>query len=354
MATITRFIRTSADSGGTGANNTDSGGTHAYDSLANAIIGEDGVDHSGNDLILICSVGSGSAADTSIAYFNNANWSTPPDSITVQSADGISATYDTAKYRLEGASGYSATLRYAVSTDFTVEDLQVSVTGSGSTASGIWFIPVATSIGIIRRNIVKQGSAAHNRFGIRVSSIETSGEECDIVNNVVYDFTNGSTGIGILDNHTFLGGTIAIYNNTIDSCQTNLSSGSNSGGAGVIRIFNNCLTNGVGVDYSENSYAGRTTDNNVTSDATGPDSAHIDKTITYADAGGKDFQTSDSDIVGLGTDLSADGTYAFDIDLLSVSRGGVFDIGAFQDVSAAGGDLLLTNRSIANYGGMRQ
>ena len=52
----------------------------------------------------------------------------------------------------------------------------------------------------------------------------------------------------------------------------------------------------------------------------------VNRTITYKDAPNDDYHTSDSDVAGQGTDLSADGTFAFDDDIDWQLRG-AWDMG---------------------------
>ncbi len=115
MAELTRYVRTSADAGGDGTTNTDSSGdgSHAYDSLSAAEAGEQGnLDTANDNLVIICSVGSGSAADTTTVTFDAASWTTPAaDNIRIQAAAGeeaVASAYITANYRLEASQDYGA------------------------------------------------------------------------------------------------------------------------------------------------------------------------------------------------------------------------------------------------------
>ncbi len=107
-------------------------------------------------------------------------------------------------------------------------------------------------------------------------------------------------------------------------------------GAGTM-IAKNCLAdNPGGSDYS----GGPTLTTCGSSDATG--SAGLqNQTYTFVNAGGDDFHyISGSDGIGDGTDLSGDGTYAFDDDIDEDTRS-AWDIGFDEFVAAVGAVPLL-------------
>lgn len=347
MTAFVFFVRTSATGSGTGEQDFDNfgdttpNGEQAFVSLSVGEAAIRGTTYSAGDTIVIkCSVGSGSAADTSTVTFLTGNWANPPDKITVITNDGVSATYDTGKYRIEHGTGYASGIRATVAADFEIDSLQFKVTG-GASSIGIFAAGSSGFTYTVINNLLEE-TGGTNTSGI---AFGVSGGIFEIANNVVFNFA-----LYGLNKSAFMGtGTVACYNNTADGCGTNIRF--ISGGGTNTRLFNNIATNKVTNDYALASIT--TSDNNISSDATSPQTAHRNKTVTYAGTG--DFQTSDADVVGLGTDLSADSLFAFSTDRLGVSRGANWDIGAFQDVAApTGGDLLLTNRSIANYQGIRQ
>lgn len=337
MTDFVFFVRTSSTAGGDFTANVDTGATRAAPSLNVLEAGIRGTDFStgGPHTVTIrCSVGSGSAADTSSVAFLVANWSNPPASLTIITNDGVSATYDTANYRIESGTGYVGQLRMTLDTDVTIDGLQVTVTG-GNTAKAMELkTPSGTTTTAINNILTESGGT--NVDGMLFGVV---GAIYQIANNIAFDFSRDG-----FDKNTYMGsGSVAFYNNTSDG---NTSAGIDfaSGGGATIQIFNNISTNN-GTDYTVASVD--SSDDNISSDATSPDTAHRNITVTYAGTG--DFQTSDSDVVGQGTDLSADSLFAFSTDRLGVSRGSSWDIGAFQDVAAPGGGVVW---SLAHKGGL--
>jgi len=322
MALITRFVNTASTSGGDGTTNNTTGATRAYASLNEAETAEaTDLVSAGDSIEFVCT---GTAADTSTTLFSTGWVTSSTSTVTVRpNATDLNTTgiYDTSKYRIETSAGYVINIRMiSPCSHAEIKNIQSKVGGSQAIC-----ISVKGGSGsyLVYGCFVFDGAGASTR-GIEFGAV---GTDFVIVNNVAYDFP--SRGIS---NTTYSGsGSRAIYNNTVDGCGVGLRWQS---GSATPRAFNNLLTNNT-TDYA--SIGGVTTDNNVTSDGTGPDAGHINKTITYVNAAGKDFQTSDADIVGLGTDLSADATFPFSTDILGVARGGSWDIGAFQSGGGGGG-----------------
>ena len=331
MTDYIRYVRTSAAAGGTGENNTDSGGSHAYASLALAEAGERGfVFSSGDTLTIICSVGSGAAADITAVYFNAANWANPPDTITVINGDGESAFYDATKYCRETVTGLN--LRTGVACNFNVINLQIYV--QGNFATGIYLRGAAGFMRTAIGNLVR-GSGNNGQGGIYCGD---SGSDIGIVNNLVY----GLQKYGI-DKGVYMGsGSVAIYNNTAHSCGVGIDVG---GGAGSnFRIFNN-IANGNTTDYVL-SASPHASGNNISEDASSPNAAFRNIAVDFIDEAGDDFQSDDASVVGQGADLSADALYAFDTDRLGTNRS-TFDIGCYQQAESGGSTITADGLSIS-------
>jgi len=333
MTAFVFFLRTSSSTGGDFTANVDTGATRAAVSMVTLEAGIRGTVYSAGDTIQIfCSVGSGSAADTSATNFASGNWANPPDSIEIITNDGVVATYDTGKYRLEGAAAYGAFVRATVASDFKVDGLQFTIS-SGNQSRAILF--GSSGFTYNAQNNIMRETGGTNTEGIRYS---TTGTLYEIINNVVFDFSN----VGLQKSAFFSTGSIACYNNTVDNCGTGINIASGAGAN--VRVFNNLCQNNATADYSLASIDA--SDNNISEDTSSPNTAHQSITVTFAGVG--DFQTSDTDVVGLGTDLSADSLFAFSTDRLGVSRGANWDIGAFQDVAVGGGVVW----SLAYKGGL--
>ncbi len=335
MTDFSFFVRISSTAGGDFTANVDTGATRAAPTLAVCEAGIRGTVYSAGDTITIfCSVGSGSAADTSAVNFQDANWSNPPDSVVVITNDGTVAAYDTGKYRLEGSAAYVGLITCNVQMDFQVDGIQFTV--SGGNGSRCMLLSGKSGFTYNAQNNLGRETGGTNTHGLQFG---VAGGIFEIINNVFFDFA-----VFGINKSAYMGsGSVACYSNTVDNCVTGIRF---SSGAGAnIRIFNNICTDNTTSDFTLANVDA--SDNNLSSDASSPDTAHRSKTVTYAGVG--DFQTSDADVVGLGTDLSADSLFAFSTDRLGVSRGGSWDIGAFQDVAAPGGGVVW---SLAYKGGL--
>lgn len=328
MALITRYINRASPSGGDGTTNATAGANRAYSSLSEAEAGEvTDLVTPGDSIEFLCT---GSTADTSSARFLT-GWTTSATStITIkpQNSDiNTTGIYDTGKYRIEISASYSFCVRFASSANHgTIEGLQTSVTGAQSQCIHI------TSIGVLRalKNICRGDSVSAGQTGIHLGG---AAGEYIVANNICYDLA----GFGIHKQPYMGSGKLIIYNNTVDSCGTGLRL--TSGLSSTSRVFNNLLTNNT-TDYNVTG-SPSATDNNVTSDATGPNAGHTSKSITYTNAAGKDFSTSDADVVALGTDLRTDPEFNVTEDVIGEARTALTDIGSFQEPTGGGVSLLV-------------
>ena len=325
-----RFVNTAADSGGDGTtNNTSSGdGTHAYNTLSAAETGEAGVLSA--PLVLLCSGG----ADGGAVLFDAASWTTSgTNKITIKPNTGQEhgGQIDTGKYHKTSTGTYQLLIRSTVP-NFFVEGIQALLTQSNVTGFNL----VEGNSGLFA--CLAKGDNSAGQDGLVLTGGGAAATTIHIVNCLAYN----CAGAGIRKAVYNASIDYTIYSNTIDNCGNGLIFNS---GFNTFNNFNNLLT-GNTTDYSGSS---ATTDNNVTSDATSPDTAHRNKTVTY-DAGADVFTTSDADVVGLGTDLSADSLFPFSTDIAGVARGATWDIGAFQDIGAPPSGRIMS--SLAHHGGL--
>jgi hypothetical protein len=113
-------------------------------------------------------------------------------------------------------------------------------------------------------------------------------------------------------------------------------------------LVKNCLSHGNGGADFTGTYSSSSV-NNASEDATGDDvgsNCRASQTFTFEDAGSDDYHlaSGDSGAKDFGTDLSADGTYAFDDDIDRVTRSGTWDIG-FDETAAAAGRTTKNTRA---------
>jgi len=334
VALITRFINTAAAAGGDGTTNNTSGATRAYSTLDEAQVAEAvNLTTAGDTIEFVCT----GTADTSRPIFSTGWVTSATDNITIKpnSSDAITTgIFDTAKYHLSSTVSYQHPIRITgTARHVDIDGIQSQVTSGGGICASL---APNTGATITLQNCILKGNNSSSgqeggNFGANTSTF-------NIINNVVYELLGNG-----LRNQTYMSsGKLVIYNNTVDNCGTglNVSSGTGSGS----RAYNNLLTNNT-TDYSVHASLSDT-DNNVTSDATGPDTGHTSKTITYTDAANDDYSTNDADIVGLGTDLTSDSDFPFSTDIIAEARGTSWDIGAFQEPAAGGGGIGILRRRI--------
>ena len=318
----TRYIRTSASAGGNGTTDTDSGGNHAYNSLAAFDAGEAGTLSA--PMEALCSVGSGSAANTSGTLIGS-DWitsSTNHLTIKPNTGDVHSGQWDATIFRISFSTNYQAALE--VKTEYSyITGLQIETTGNFSTC-------VKSTIGgsseyIHVQKCILKGS------GSGTSGISLFGyNNRFLINNLIYDRNKGIHDVNP-------GKKTVVYANTIVDC----SAYGIHVDVNAARSYykNNLIDNSTTGDWQLDATPNPTSADNATSDATSPDTPHRNSTFTFTDSASDDFSLSSSDTgaLDLGTDLSSDAEINVTEDITGATRTGTWDIGAFMASAAAGG-----------------
>ncbi len=330
MAAVVRFVNTASTSGGDGTTNATTGANRAYPTLAawDAAEATDLV-AAGDTHEVQCD---GGADTTTVSLVGWTSSTTNTLTVKPNANSAHAGKLDTGKYHLAAVSNYDVAL--TASTFHTeIDGLQFSQT-SGMNIAAVVANAAAVSgrLTTVKNCIIKGNNAAGTNRAIR----RTNNGNNHFYNNIIYDWHQG---IRTEAQGTTALSDCAIYNNTIEGCGTN---GIRLDGTGQrIYVKNNLLDNDT-TDYLQDATPNATTATNNTSDATSPDGAgHQSIVTTFTDLGGEDYSTSDSDVVGQGTDLSADGVLAFSTDILGNSRpGGAWDIGAFQNAGASSSGVI--------------
>ncbi|HBI33907.1 MAG TPA: hypothetical protein DEA43_03620 [Candidatus Moranbacteria bacterium] len=147
---------------------------------------------------------------------------------------------------------------------------------------------------------------------------------CYVFNNIIYGFKNGSEEGFIGINLSQSGeNTAFIYNNTIYGSYKGIYSYYSNKG-----ILKNNIANGNDVDYATTFDASSAS--NISQDATSPNVALRNKTVSFVDAANKDFHLAVSDTVAkkMGLNLQTDTYLHFGEDIDGQGRAGNWDIGA--------------------------
>ena len=236
-------------------------------------------------------------------------------------------TWDATKYRLVAALDYHGVIR--ISDEYVrVTGLQIENTGpKGNRPQGIEIDPgSATSEVRLSYNILRSTGTGTGDWWCAAIGQTNVGGIVKAWNNIMY-----SWGAGFFHDYTSSSSSVSLYNNTVvNSDNVGIDFGGHASGS--YRLANNLVqgaaTNfffaaGVNLDYSAT---------NLSQDATSPQPALRSKTVSFVDAGNKDYHlaSGDTNAKDQGTTLSADSSLAFsdDIDAQGRPYGSAWDIGA--------------------------
>jgi hypothetical protein len=242
-----------------------------------------------------------------------------------------SGKWNTEKYILSVSAGWSQPLgineQYVRVDGLQIENTEVKT----NDPRGIYSYALDTTSSNLRisNNIIRlsgTGTPGTNARGI----LAETGLNMYIWNNIIYD---GGRGIEI--SWFNLAVDVVIYNNSlvdnvVAGIEAQLASANN------FRVYNN-LVQGSTTGYSINWMD--STGNNISEDATSPDTALRSKVVIFADEAGDDFHlgASDSFAKNGGADLTSDASLSFNTDIDGQSRPtgtGTWDIGADEFMGA--------------------
>ena len=324
MATVIRYVNP-ASSGGNGTTNALSGANAAYISLNSWEAAEQTDLVSDGDIHEVRCEGTTDSTRLVIT-----GWTTGASNyiyILVESANRHRGVWDASKYNLTGSTGGAGRLR--LEEDYVrFEGLQVRNTtpSPAGSASAIRVVSTGATTDIrINKCIVRDG-----RYTVRVES----GSKHYFWNNIVY---GGSAGAVL----TTTGGSIDLF--VYSSILIGVSQGLFRI-AGTVTV-KNCYAKGT-TAYS--GTIGKTTC--ASSDTTGSSGlqsiSYSTSQFTNVTAGSEDLSlVSGSALIDVGTDTSGDATpLDFTDDIIGTARGGTWDVGAFEFISAAGIAVLRRRR----------
>lgn len=327
---ITRYVDT-ASSGGNGTTTATSGSNAAYSSITDFWSELHAISTLTDDYECICTGGEDTISTQNYAYFADGGYS-----VTVKAASGDEHNGDpaTTGYRIN-YTGNGSLIVHSGGVVVTYQDIYFHASFAGSASISLVRLFGAGVVTIDRcmfertGGVLAEGSAAlrandnDSQFFVRNSLFfgpwdwygRTGGAG---VSHYVYN----STMVGSLDR--------AFYNNGNKKW-----------------VVKNCVVEAA-TATGENSGFGTGSDYNVISDANtslGANSA-TNTTLTFTDSAGEDWTLAagDTDAIGQGTDLSADGNLTVAVDIAGNARSAPFDIGAF---SYSAGDVTAPTLSSA-------
>ena len=286
----------------------------------------------------------GAAADTSCP---NPDWGATATSttqyltITVDSGDrGTIGIWDTGKYRLDGTCLWGQILVSMVHTKISWLQIGQGSTSASDEHDGILLDAPSggTSPFLYIENCLIRftGNTANSSIGIMDFLSGATGMKKVVRNNIIYGFKQGTKLATAASDNVY------VYNNTFYSnVGTSTIFSAQLCGSGATYTAKNNIVNGSGTAYETNcSNATYTHSNNISHDATSPDTSYRSLSVTFNNAGSNDYHLGASDTAAAeaGADLSA-ATEGFSTDIDGDSRpqSTNWDIGADERVGGGGG-----------------
>jgi len=309
--------------------------THVFTTLQGAVAGASGANFINNtdltaaNVVLNIPCYYDSAADTSpvtvSGYTTDASHYIKiytPSSTTAEANNSQRAMgkWDDGKYNLKDTADYTTLI--------TVNQLYTVIDGlqfdGNNTGHGIGIlVNVSNAAATIRNNLLRNiiGTSPNSGASIFIQN----GNSTKIYNNIVIGSSQGVNGIRV-DQFSVA----YVYNNTVYG--SGISIGINCWGSGGSVLKNN-LVQGSVVDYSGTFDASSA--NNISQDATSPNSTLRNQTVKFQDAANNDYHLAPNDTAakGYGTNLSADPLYPFTTDIDGQTRSR-WDIGADESATA--------------------
>lgn len=277
----------------------------------------------------------GSAADTTAVTFDT-DWTTGPSNcITVRTDSALSesahsGTYPTSSYRIEAAD-YFGVIRVETNC-VNIIGLAIKSTEATNHGRGLHYrngVNATIKDNIIVGNVGSNSNTNHHGIDLENVSATTT-KNYKLVNNLIYDFYNG---VNINGNNS---DTYVLYNNGVDNVSNYAFSFIAYGTSDTLRWKNNWAETCTGNCYNlVSTWTNETNTTNLSEDGTLSTGTG---TCTFTNQGSDDYTlaSGDSACKEAGTDLSADGDYAFSDDFIGTTRTASWSIGP-HELDAGGG-----------------
>ena len=338
--TITRYVNRASTAGGDGTTNATAGANRAYATLKACLDAEYTARANlvTNDEVLkvVCE---GTAADTLSSTYTLPSFTTDSTRyvwIIVEQANRHPGKYSTSHYRI-AHSGSGIFTGNSTTTKWVFEGLQfVSTNTSGYTGIMGWGSPPAGITVELLSCVFHCTSATAPQGSTNILSITgTVARHIKMVNCVSW----GNWDYGIFSQYGGANSSYTVYNNTLLGCNKGIHF-DYTDNSSAIYLRNNIVQRRAGSARSAITYLSTTLDGhscNITDDASSPNSAFRNLTCTFVDEANADLHLSASDTaaLGQGTNLSADGVYAFSTDIDGDTRS-LWSIGADDGQASSG------------------
>jgi len=320
MAVVTRYVNTGSTAGGDGTTNNTTGVTRAYATLSEWEAAEQtNLVSAGDTHIVYCA---GSTADTTQLVLSGWTCGSGNECTVAQnSSDAHGGSYNTGVYRLEH-SGSSLNAVDGYETYFKFIDLQIKNTNTGGGNPFILFLDANNEV---QRCVLQSTTNTHSgiAFSNDCTFTDTTIEAIDgSGSRGAYRRSAGRTGVNFV-NCTFDG---YYYN-----CE---------GESGVTVTNVACIDRGTGGTDFQGTF-NASSDYNCSEDTSAPGTNSIKSqtgTSLFTDPANSDFSLkTGSNAIDAGTTSALTTS-----DIIGTARpqNSVYDIGAFENISAGGGTIL--------------
>lgn len=247
---------------------------------------------------------------------------TPVDSNMVGTSQRHSGTLASTGYGLIVSSNYNYALTIS-DDDIRLEGLKIE--NQADTNAGAIDYNNAGELQIsycIIRAAPPSSSARHC-----IDLMNMAGGTFKLWNSVIYDGY-----YGVRFDFGTAGNTFILYNNTFIDCNTTGIRITDSADDATVYLKNN-IVQGTDTNYNISSFSTYEHSNNISEDATSPDSSYQNLSVAFSDETNDDFHLSSSDAAAkdAGIDLSSDAQLSFSDDIDGDSRTGTWDIGADEN-----------------------
>jgi parallel beta-helix repeat protein len=230
--------------------------------------------------------------------------------------------WSTSAYRLVVTAGANNTSAIDIKeNNVRIEGIQIQLINSGG-YTGCRAIQAtgqdALSVINIEQCLIRGTLSSANSDGIGIY-LNSGYISSKVLNNIVYDFINGSTA-GCAGIYLAVGGTYQVYNNTVYGCYQGIRADSS-----VTITMKNNLANGNTSDYTGTFDV---TGYNISETATSPDVSFRGKAVTFVDENNRDLHLASADTYAKNTGTSL--ATIFTDDAQDFTRQGAWDIGACE------------------------
>jgi len=347
MAVVTRYVNTASTAGGDGTTNGTAGATRAYATLAEWESAEQTNLVTATDTHIVNCSGSADDVKTTVT-----GWTTDATYFITINGDHTGTTWDTSAYIIDHTSTATSDYVCKISEAFTVvNDLQIQMEQDGQNGGAALLFDVDAESCTVNRSICHGHGTSTSTGCTGFKDANDSGTGVTYNNCLSMGFTDGGGTKGAGFDVTQADSALSTYNNCTSVYNAN---GFFMGSGDDANLYNCLATHNTDEDFAGTIAAG--SDNAAgdgTAQGTGPidtisDLTYVDNTIYTGDFSPKRGVTADDLVIRVGADLSG----TFTDDLAGENRTpGTYTIGCLVAYSSG---LLLTNRSIANFHGIRQ